>query len=231
MKSHLKRLAMPKTWDIKRKKTVYILRPLPGGNNMANSMPLQLVLRDVLKVAKTAKEVRYVLQKKGVLVNGVARKEVKYPVGLMDVIEIPELKKAYRMLLNQKGKFMIQELDKKENDIVLMRIRNKTSVGKDKTQLNFSNGSNLLVKKDTYKTFDTISYDFKKKKIADHHVFGKNVMIYLIGGNHVGKVGSLQDIKDDNIIIKTKSGDIFETAKRYAFVVGKDKPVIEIKNE
>jgi small subunit ribosomal protein S4e len=223
MKSHLKRLAMPKTWDIKRKSTKYVLRPLPGSHTLDSSIPLQTVLRDVLKVAKTAKEVRYILNEKSVLVNGKKRLEVKYPVGLMDVIDIPDLKKSYRILFNQKGKIFTHELKPTEKDLVPFKIKNKSYIKKGKIQLNFTDGSNLLVDKDTYKTDDVIIFDITKKKITKHIEFQKGSLVYLTGGNCVGYNAKIEDIKEDNILIKLNKGEIFETSKRYAFVLGKSK--------
>jgi small subunit ribosomal protein S4e len=223
MKSHLKRLAMPKTWDIKRKSTKYVLRPLPGSHTIDSSIPLQTVLRDVLKVAKTAKEVRYILNEKSVLVNGKKRFEVKYPVGLMDVIEIPELKKSYRILFNLKGKIYTQELKSTEKDLVPYKIQNKSHLKKGKIQLNFTDGSNLLVDKDTYKTDDVVLFDLSKKKIVKHIEFKKGSLVYLTGGNCVGDNGKIEDIKEDNIIVKSSKGKVFETSKKYSFALGKSK--------
>jgi len=226
MKSHLKRLAIPRSWDVNRKKTVYIARPLPGGSPKDMTMPLQVLLRDILKFAKTAKEVRYILHNKEVIINGKRRKESRFPVGLMDVMVIPDLKKAYRMMLNTKGKLLAVEIKPDQAKFKLCKIKNKTS-GKKGTQLNFSDGSNVIVSKDTYKTYDVVVLEFEKNKIKDHFKFDKESPVFLIGGKKVGHTGKILDIKDKYIIIKTDKGE-FETAKRYAFVIGKDKPAIEI---
>ena len=222
---------MPKTWDVKRKTTKYILRPHPGSHTIDSSMPIQIFLRDVLKVAKTAKEVRYILNDKEVLVNGKKRKDVKFPVGLMDVVEIPELKKSYRILFNHKGKITTTEMKDAEKSIKPFKIKNKSIVTKGKIQLNFEDGTNLIVEKDTYKTNDVILYDFKAGKITKHIVFENNALAYLTGGNKVGITGTLEDIKDNNIILKSQKGEVFETSKKFAFVIGKTKPEITLPDE
>jgi len=229
MKSHLKRLVVPRTWDIKRKKTIFIMRPHPGGQKKELTVPLQVLLREILGVAKTAREVRHVLQNKEVLVNGKRRKEVKFPVGLMDVVQIPDIKTTYRILINNKGKLYPSEITGSEISAKLHQIAGKTSRKKG-VQLNFSDGGNLLVEKDTYKTGDAVMVDFTKKKITSHAPFDKKSLAYMIGGSNVGQVGSIMDVKGKNIIIKTKEGE-FETARKYAFVVGQDKPLIKIQND
>lgn len=227
MKSHLKRLAMPKTWDITRKKTIFVMRPHPGSQPKHLTIPLQILMRDVLKYAKTAKEVRHILNEKEILVNGTRRKEVKFPVGLMDVVEIKELKKCHRMTLNEKGKLIAIDISGDESSLRPQKIINKNNV-KKKTQLNFSDGGNLLVDKDTYKTDDVLIYDFSKKKIAEHLKFEKGMTAFMIGGKNIGHIAQIQDVQGKNIILKSEGG-VFETMKKYAFVIGKDKPKITVK--
>ena len=51
---HNKRLAAPKTWPVQRKSTKYIL----VSRNSDNSIPLLIVLRDLLKVVRKRKEAK-----------------------------------------------------------------------------------------------------------------------------------------------------------------------------
>ena len=59
----------------------------------------------------------------------------------------------------------------------------------------------------------------------------KNVLIYLTGGKHIGEVGKVKDIVGNRIMYIMENGDVAETLKKYAFVVGEDKPVITIKKD
>ena len=142
----------------------------------------------------------------------------------MDIVEIPELKATYRMLIGSKRKLFPSIV--KDGNIKLFNIKGKTSTKKG-TQLNFTDGTNMIVKKDSYKTGDLVVYDLVKKKITTHVAFDKGSAAFLIGGKNIGAVGKIQDIKEGNIILKTKEGE-FETSRRYAFIVGKDKPVIDL---
>src|SRR3989338_10319090 len=105
MKAHLKSIAVPKTWKVKKKQSKYILRPNPG-KKMMYSMPLGIVLK-LLGHAKTAKEVSLILNTKNVLVDGTRRKDQKYPIGLMDVVSISELKEDYQIVLDTRGKLQM----------------------------------------------------------------------------------------------------------------------------
>ena len=59
--SHLKRLAMPRSWPLPRKTTVWVTRPSPGGHSLERCMPVNLIVRDVLGRAQSAREVRFIV--------------------------------------------------------------------------------------------------------------------------------------------------------------------------
>lgn len=103
MKRHMKRMAMPKSWQIEKNKK-FVTRALPGAHSFDLGMPLNVILRDILKLASNNQEIKKILYNKEVLVNNKRRKESRFIVGLMDVISIPELNKYYRILLNKKKK-------------------------------------------------------------------------------------------------------------------------------
>jgi small subunit ribosomal protein S4e len=228
MTAHLKRLSMPKTWDIDRKTNTFVMRPHPAGVVRSLAMPLSVIIREVLKFGQTGRDIKYILNNKEILVNGIRRREPKFPVGLMDVLDATDEKRAFRLLLNRKGKLQFVEIKKTEASIILLRIAGKTTLRKGATQLNCSNGTNIIVDKDTFATNDSIVYDFLKKEVVEHLPFAKKAHVYLIGGKQVGDSGTIQDITTKNVIVKSHSGDVYETAKKYAFVVGSEKPRIAL---
>ena len=216
----------PKSWPIKRKGIKFITRPNPGAHNSSNSIPISLVLTNILKYARVRKEVKKILYEGKVLVNNKIRKDCHLPVGLMDIVSAPSLKESYRVLYTEKGKFNLLKISKDEENLHLQKIVNKTTLKKNKVQINTFDGGCLIVDKDEYKTGDTIVLSLKDKKIVEHLPFKKGARIYMYGGKNIGKVGTLEEVKDHNIIVKTKEGS-FETAKRYAFVVG-ERQVTEV---
>ena len=68
VKKHLKRLTAPRTWNILRKATKYILRPLPGKHAYHYSMSLNEAFK-YLKLADTRKEVITILKTNDVFVD------------------------------------------------------------------------------------------------------------------------------------------------------------------
>ena len=90
MGNHLKSLAAPKTWPIPRKRFVFVTKQHPGPHTLNSSMPLSVVLRDVLKALSVAREMKKALAAGKILVNGVVRKEMKFPVGIFDTVSVPD---------------------------------------------------------------------------------------------------------------------------------------------
>ena len=226
-KLHLKRLAIPKSWLIPRKVIRYVSRPNPGPHSMEYSIPLVVALRDYLGVAKTTKEVKNALNDNKVSVDGKIRKDHKCLIGFMDLLTV--IDKNYRLLLTTNGRLKLQEVDDKESQFKLSKIVGKSMI-KDKMQLNFEDGRNILMdKKNDYKVGDSVLIKVPEQEIKDHIQLKEGNHIVLIGGKHVGKNGSIVEFNDKRISFKSEDGEVHQTLKKYAFAVGKDKPLIEVK--
>src|SRR3989338_5218463 len=104
VKNHLKRIAAPRTWKIKRKKTVFVTKPNPGPHSLEYGLHLRLVLNELLNVAKNKKEVNVILNNKNILVDQTIRKDQRFSVGLFDVLSILGINENYRFIFNKKGK-------------------------------------------------------------------------------------------------------------------------------
>ncbi len=228
MSKHLKRFFAPKTWKIKRKGIIFIAKPKPGTHKIEHSVPLSVILRDILNYAQTKREARYILGKKGVLVDGAVRLDHSFPVGLFDVLTLSELDESFRIVLDKKGKIVLIKIEKNDSKIKPYQIKGKTRI-KGKTQLNLSSGKNMVIGEDKFKVGDTIFIGTEKKAgITEIIPLQKNVLVYLTGGKHIGQTGKVQEIRGEKIFCKTESGEEVETLKRYAFPIGNDKPIIKL---
>ena len=226
-KKHLKRLNVPKTWDIKKKEIKYIKRPNPGAHSFNNGMALSTFLKEVMKIAKTEREVRNILTKSELIVDGKRRKDPKHVVGFLDVISIPLTKDIFRVILNKKGKLDYTKIDDKESKLKICKVIGKRSTKKG-LQINLSDGKNIFSDKKDIKVGDSILIDFEKKEIKERLELKKDSLVILNKGKHIGKIVNVQEIKDNQMKCKGKD-EVFETSKKYAFVVGKDKPLIKIE--
>ena len=128
-KSHLSRLASPTTFGVERKGSKWIARPLPGPHSFDECLTLSCVLRDKLGYAKTKKEITKILTDKNVLVDKIVRREYKFPVGFMDVIEVLKLGEVYRIIYDTKGRLIPIKIDVKESNL------KKENVGKNKKRV------------------------------------------------------------------------------------------------
>jgi len=64
--SHIKRQIIPKSWPIKRKGTAFVVKPTLG---FSNSLPILIILRDLINVAQNRKEVKKIINMKSILIN------------------------------------------------------------------------------------------------------------------------------------------------------------------
>ena len=87
---HQKRLSAPKTYKIPRKVSKWVVKPSPGPHNK-EAIPLLVLVRDFLELADTGREARRIISSGEILVDGIVRKDYKFPVGLFDVVTIPKL--------------------------------------------------------------------------------------------------------------------------------------------
>lgn len=226
-KNHLKTIAAPQTWPIERKNKVFTLKPMPGTHSLKNCLTLSFLLTDILTIANTKKEVKFLLNNKEVLVDGKKRKERDFPVGLFDVISIKDIKKNFRITLDKKGKLHFIEVDDKDASIKVCKITGKTLVA-GKTQLNLYDGRNILINKPDHLVGDSLVIDLTENKVKGSLKLEKGNTIFLIGGKNPGNIGQVEDVIGNKIIYK-KDDKVFETLKKFAFVVGKEKPVIKLE--
>lgn len=222
---HLKRITAPRTWDLPRKKTVWVTTPNPG-KQLDLSLPLDFVLRDILGKARTKKEVNYIVTFEEVRVNGKRRKDRRYPLSFLDILTLPKLDEHYMILVNKQNKLYLQKLSAKEAESRLCKLTNKTITTKG-VQLNFLDGTNLLVKKDGYKTGDTLILATKDNKVVDHLKLEKGASVLLYKGKHAGTVTHVENLEQGKIYFKSDK-QTHQTNKAYAIVIGKDKPMIKI---
>lgn len=229
VKQHLKRIFTPNTWKIKRKANVFITRPKPGAHPLSKGMSINTFFKDMTKHCKTTKEVKQIMHNKEVLVDGTRRKDHRLLVGFMDVISIPSVKENYRIIISDKGHLTHISVPDKESNMKLSKIMNKTLIKGGKVQINFDDGRNITIKKNEYRTGDTIVMSLPDQKIMKHLKLDVGAQIILTGGSHIGKIGQLSGMNDKVIAFKTKDGQEFETKIDYAFVIGEKTSEITIE--
>lgn len=230
-KDHLKRLAAPKTWPLKKKGIPFITRPAPTGAAMDLSLPIVIVLKDLLGLAQTTKEVKHILHTQEVFIDGNRVFNHDQSLGLFGSISIPATKANYRLAINTKNTLALVPVPSAEAKLRPSKIKGKTILGKDKVQLNCLDGSNVIVKKDDYKRGNTILINVEKKTVEKQLMFEKGAIIFLYKGKHVGHLAAVEEFDSRNVTLKADDGKVFETRREYCFVVGQKKAEITIKTD
>ncbi|OGI15373.1 30S ribosomal protein S4e [Candidatus Micrarchaeota archaeon RBG_16_49_10] len=236
--SHLKRILAPKYWKVRKKLIKWTVSPRPGPHGKSECIPLTILARDVLKLVDTGREAKTIVKAGDILVDGRPRKDQKYPVGFMDVVEIPKIKKAYRMMATSKGLELV-EIAEKETKVKLCKITNKSLIEKGHVQLNLHDGRNIIIpvkdpkkrKEDVYSTGDSVLIELPSQKIVDHVKMEKGNLVLITGGQNEGVIAKIKDIittrsREPNKLICEKEKLTFEAIKDYAFVIGSKKPLI-----
>ncbi len=186
--AHLKRQGIPKNWPIKRKGTTFVVKPISR-----KGIPLLLVLRNLLKIAKTRKEVKKAIHRKHLLINNRIVKDEKIGMALFDTLSLVPSKTYYRLGLSEKGKFELEEIKENEANKKIAKIINKKVLKGKKTQLNLSDGGNFLsdIK---CSTNDSVLINFKDKKAEKCLPLKEKVKLIVFAGKHAGATGKIQEI-------------------------------------
>ena len=242
-RGHLKRKPAPKMWPIHRKEAVWTVMPKPGPHSISRSLPLALIVRDILGFAKTAKEAKNIISQGKITVDGKVRRDEHFLVGLMDIILILDAKKAYRVLPSGKSLFL-HPIGADETAFKLCRIENKTVVKGGNMHLDLHDGSSSLIKvSDSQDLEETVYHtlDVLKLSVPDREVLGYTKLIVgapaiVIGGKNMGKYGKVTAIekksdkkrRDLLVTLKDVNGDQFQTILDFVFILGDTEPSISL---
>jgi small subunit ribosomal protein S4e len=240
-KKHLKRLPAPKYWPIKRKTGKFTTRVIPGPHAREQCLTLTLVLREVLGYAENMREVKAILSSGQIKVDGHVRKDPRFPVGLMDVIDITTSGERYRLVPKKRGGLRLVKIDDKEAAFKLCKVESKTMVKGGKVQLGLHDGRSLLLpegeKPTKYKTLDTLKISIPEQKILDSVNLEKGVYAVVSQGRNIGNEGKVIAIDKrvgthaSTVTMEDPEGNRFQTALEYVFVVGKSKPEVSLQVE
>jgi small subunit ribosomal protein S4e len=235
---HLKRLAAPKAWKIRRKTRFgkWVTNVIPGPHPKERAVPLRVLIRDILGLAANAREADFIIRSGKVLVDGVVRKNPRFPVGLFDVVEIPEIEKVFRIVLDDKGRLIAREVPESEKGVKIVRVEGKRVIRGGKIQVNTHDGRTFVLD-DAHKDVrvgDVLYISVPDQKIKDVLKLEKGNLVYVLSGRHAGTIGTLNEVIPGDVVREravnvSVEGATMETAARNVFVVGTNAPVITLQ--
>ena len=220
---HLRRYNIKPFWKLPKKEQKYTVTPRPGPHEKDNCIPLLVVARNVLQLARTGSEANKIIKSGGIIVDKKPRKDPNYPVGLMDTIDIPGIKKHFRVMVDKHG-LLLEKAEEGDTEKKLLRIEGKKKIHGNRIQLNLHDGRNIIVEKDVYKTNDSIIVKLPEQKILKHFKYEKGTPAMIISGRNLGLHGKIKSVQNrktmletSRVVLETKAGDI-ETVREYVLV-------------
>jgi small subunit ribosomal protein S4e len=228
---HLKRLAAFATWPIERKKTKWITRPI-SSHPSEFCLPINIILRDILKITRTTKETKKLLVNSEILVDNRRVKDYRYGVGLFDRLFFKETDECYTIIITKKNKLKVIKLEE-EKFVKPLKIKKKVMIKKGNIQLTFHDGKTMIAN-NSYNTNDSVLFDLREKKIIKHLPLKKGAFVYIIKGKYVGQIGIFEDvvIKNKRFAVVNINNQKTELPLANIFVIDeKNKEIIEKNNE
>lgn len=174
-----------------RKGTKYIAR---ASSHLKDSVPVLIAVRDMLKLARTAKEVNEMLKLNLLKINGKLVRDYHTSIKLFDILEAG---KKYKLSLTENHRFILNET---KEDKILAEVINKKLVQNGKIQLNLHNGYNVITK-DKINVGDSVYISFDGK-ITKHIPFEQGSSVFVMTGKHAGKTGKVELIHGNRAKVK-----------------------------
>lgn len=207
---------------VERKKVKWLLAPSPGPHKKSECVSSGVFLRDVVCRAATIREAKKILNTGGLLADGKKIKDIKFPLGLMDIVSEPAQKKTYRISLS--GPNLIpREITGDNASRKYLRVAKKHVVKGGKTNITFHDGRNYLGD-NQIKTGDTCVFSIPGFKMEKHIKLEPGARCLVVEGKHRGEIAKLEKIierpgsHDSEALLKDAESE-FITVVKYLFVV------------
>lgn len=232
----LKRSMAPDFWGLAKKQKRFVTRTRSGPHNMKSSIPLTVLLRDILHVTKTYHESKSVINEGSIHVDGKVRRDTHFPVGLMDVIEISKINQIYR-LVPSNNLLSPLLISPKEKNMKLCKVVGKKSLNQNTYQYSLHDGRNLSLSAETdISVGSTLKLEIPSQKVLKVLELKKDNLVALIGGQNKGNFGKVINIKSSSItrpqILEIEvNTNLIEAPSRITMVIGENKPELHLYGE
>ncbi len=183
----------------------------------------------------TGREANTIVQDKeaGIKVDNKVRRDIKFPVGIMDVLTIAKTNESYRMLYDVKGRFTLVKVKEAEAKTKLLKVKSK-AVGPNKIPYIVTHdGRTIRFPHPEINENDTIKFDLEKNQIIEWYTNEPGHLAFITGGNNVGRVAQVLHVERhlggfDIVHLKDANGKTFSTRKGNCFIIGNKKPSITL---
>lgn len=221
---HLKRLFAPKDWMLSKLTGVFAPKPTAGPHKLRECLPLQVILRNRLKYALNAREVRMILRQGLVNVDGRKRADPKFPAGFMDVITIPKTGESFRIMYDSKGRFELVKVGEAEASTKLCRVNNVFTTSGRIPMITTHDGRRIRFPDPKIARGDTVAINTQTGKITEIFKARAGKVAMITGGANRGLVGEIVSIERhpgsfDIARLKDQAGNELATRNDNVFVL------------
>lgn len=229
----LKRQMAPQFWGITRKDKRFVVTARPGPHRKEYAVPSAVLLRDMLRLVSTLREAKHTIYSGKVRIDGVVRKSLHHPIGLMDVIELENVPEIFRLVPRDKKILQPVLIDPAEKDRKLVRVRSKTTISRGRTQIGFHDGRSTISDADV-NIGDSCLIKVPEQKILDVIKLEPGCQALVTRGVNAGQVGEIKSIERGTFILPqrvvlTLGQRSIEIPSDIIILVGKEGPIIKIK--
>ncbi|MFP4115858.1 MAG: 30S ribosomal protein S4e [Candidatus Aenigmatarchaeota archaeon] len=227
MSKHQKALSSPKSYPIGRKERPWTLKPRAGPHPKDDSIPLGIVVRDMLGYVDNVSEVKEVLEKGLCKVDGKVVRDHRLPLGTFDSLQLGD--EYFRLMPSEEG-FELVGVDEADSGKKVCRVEDKKTVKGGKIQLNLNDGKNIVVDKKRLKKLPTGSslvLSLPELEIEEVIEFEEGQEAMVTGGKNRGKVAELQETKElkgskENRVVVSSNGDELDLPEKLVFPVNEE---------
>ena len=191
--------------------------------------------RNHLKLALNGREANIIIQDKeaGIKIDNKIRRDVKFPVGIMDVITLAKTNESFRLLYDIKGRFTLIKLKEGEAKFKLLKVKRRV-VGPNKEPYIVTHDSRTIrFPNPEISEGDTVKFDLEKNQIVEFYKNEPGHLAYITAGNNVGRVGSILHVERhlgsyDIVHLRDNNGKSFATRASNLFIIGNKKSSITL---
>jgi len=230
----MKRSAAPTFWKISRKEHRFVVKPSPGPHPISESYPLAVLLREVLNVVRTMRDAEFAINSGKVIVDGVIRKNKRFPVGLMDVISIPSMNKIFRLLPANNSILYPVEIDAESAKLKLCKVKTKKKIRSNRFAYGLHDGRTIFSEEDlSAKIGDSLLISIPDGKVLSKVGLDNGSKVIFLKGKNVGKLGVVKSILPGHFSAGKMAeveveDEMVKVPVKLLLAVGVDKPVLPL---
>ncbi len=229
----LKRQMAPNFWQIKRKGFPFALSVNPGPYAKDKCYPMGILLRDVLHLCSNLHEAKKIMNSGQIKVDGITRRDVRFGVGIMDIIEVVPNGESFRLI--PKDLKILVPVKTKEKGLKLLKITSKVTIKGSRIQYGFHDGKTLISENKQMKVGDVCLVKLPKIQIEDHIRFEVGCTVLVIQGENAGRVGKIDEIKNGMFSLPKRTvvnldNRSIELPVDIVMPIGNETPILEVFN-